>query len=415
MAIGLTEGETLRAVNPQTLKHILAQRKAFESKFSSVPELLISYNVDSVVSLSNTSDAHITLDPAPFFYDRSDIDRIISPLDSESSKEHLERIFEFAKTRHAHSIPLYESGSFHDPLLYINTLGTGFCDDAASLVASLASAAGFKARTLWLSGHVVAEVFFEDKWRVFDADALGLLHENGEFASHDYIVGLAKSNKLSQYNAEFASTEDNEARDDFVRYDKFSRSPRLKFFPMETRYFLDRAFVLTTNGRKLAERFQSKSDFQNNFQAIGNLVREIPLDPLRLSTSEDSLLVQDYFPFVAVFLRVPGQKHSFAAGDLPLAEVESESLDPGVWLPARAIDIASAKDTILDLSLALKNLENDPSFSIRIKNLAKLARVAREARLLVVQIYSRRNMKLRPAPQISNSSITVSYGSQQIS
>lgn len=77
------------------------------------------------------------------------------------------------------SLPL-EAGAENDPVKYLSVYGTGICDDAASAQAALAAAAGLPARTWWLSGHVVPEVFADGAWRMLDPDHRIYFHAPGD-------------------------------------------------------------------------------------------------------------------------------------------------------------------------------------------------------------------------------------------
>jgi len=58
----------------------------------------------------------------------------------------------------------------HNPVKFFNVYGYGHCDDAAANLAMLCRAAGLQARVWLLRGHVVAEVFYNQAWHMFDAD-----------------------------------------------------------------------------------------------------------------------------------------------------------------------------------------------------------------------------------------------------
>jgi len=62
----------------------------------------------------------------------------------------------------------------HSPVLYLNSIGFGLCDDVTSVYYALASRFGHKTRVWDLygpdfkSGHVVPEVLIEDRWEMYD-------------------------------------------------------------------------------------------------------------------------------------------------------------------------------------------------------------------------------------------------------
>jgi hypothetical protein len=65
----------------------------------------------------------------------------------------------------------------HDPLLLMNSLGFGQCDDMATLLSSLWIKLGFQSRIWDLKSHVVPEVFVNNKWQMYDP-ALGVYYLN---------------------------------------------------------------------------------------------------------------------------------------------------------------------------------------------------------------------------------------------
>jgi hypothetical protein len=66
------------------------------------------------------------------------------------------------------------SGEVLDPVKLLNSYGFGLCYHIAPLLQSLFEAGGFEdARTWFLTGHTVAEVFYEGKYHYFDSDMMG--------------------------------------------------------------------------------------------------------------------------------------------------------------------------------------------------------------------------------------------------
>lgn len=69
-----------------------------------------------------------------------------------------------------HSYPFTTDNWQHNPELFLNSLGGGFCDDRASVLAYIYRAMGDSARIIGLNGHVVTEIFYNNKWQMFDPD-----------------------------------------------------------------------------------------------------------------------------------------------------------------------------------------------------------------------------------------------------
>jgi len=69
-----------------------------------------------------------------------------------------------------HEIPYTGETWQHAPTLFLNSVGGGFCDDQASVLAKLWQKLGFQARVYGLEGHVVPEVHVNNRWEMFDPD-----------------------------------------------------------------------------------------------------------------------------------------------------------------------------------------------------------------------------------------------------
>lgn len=79
-------------------------------------------------------------------------------------------IWKFLVDWRTHYYPAEEGDEIHDPVKFINVYGYGFCDDSAENFALLCRAAGIRARTWGLDGHVVGEAFYGGRWHMFDPD-----------------------------------------------------------------------------------------------------------------------------------------------------------------------------------------------------------------------------------------------------
>lgn len=81
------------------------------------------------------------------------------------------RVWRFLRENRYHWDSAETGLEIHDPVKYLNIYGYGLCDDSASVAEALFLKLGFaQARTWWLSGHVIPEVFYNDGWHIFDPD-----------------------------------------------------------------------------------------------------------------------------------------------------------------------------------------------------------------------------------------------------
>jgi Transglutaminase-like superfamily len=99
---------------------------------------------------------------------RSILHDIIAPGMSDRAKAIA--IWELLVKSRYHDAPATNGIEMHDPVRYLNVYGYGFCDDSATNFAVLAKGAGLRARVWGLSGHVVAETYFDGGWHMFDPD-----------------------------------------------------------------------------------------------------------------------------------------------------------------------------------------------------------------------------------------------------
>lgn len=65
------------------------------------------------------------------------------------------------------------NGQVLDPIKLVNSYGLGLCYQDGPLLAATYKAGGFKARTWFLTGHTVTEVFYDGAYHMFDSDELG--------------------------------------------------------------------------------------------------------------------------------------------------------------------------------------------------------------------------------------------------
>ncbi|MBU0615374.1 MAG: hypothetical protein KJ601_04740 [Nanoarchaeota archaeon] len=73
------------------------------------------------------------------------------------------------------------------PLNALNDWGYHNCGNAARMIIALAQTANMQAREVRLLGHIVSEVYYDDKWHMFDADGEVIYYLDGQVASVDEI------------------------------------------------------------------------------------------------------------------------------------------------------------------------------------------------------------------------------------
>ncbi|MBN1851672.1 MAG: hypothetical protein JW829_03080 [Pirellulales bacterium] len=80
------------------------------------------------------------------------------------------RAYYFMLDMHTHDYSLTGQFWIHDPVLYVNSLGFGLCDDAASALVLIWREMGYDARVWLLNRHVVPEVYTGTRWEMYDPD-----------------------------------------------------------------------------------------------------------------------------------------------------------------------------------------------------------------------------------------------------
>ncbi len=113
-----------------------------------------------------------------------DILREINNIADEEGISDMEAAWVYSLLYTYQSNPLSRENWQHDPLLYFNSVGSGICDDDASILAGLWQYQGYESKVLGLDGHVTSEVFHNGKWKMLDANKHVYFHnEDGEIAS----------------------------------------------------------------------------------------------------------------------------------------------------------------------------------------------------------------------------------------
>ncbi|WP_197995713.1 transglutaminase-like domain-containing protein [Gimesia algae] len=139
-------------------------------------------------------------------------------------------IWKFLVDWRYHYDPAEQGDELHDPVKFLNVYGYGFCDDCATNFMVLARKAGLQSRVWGLSGHVVAETFYDGRWHMFDPDhkvfyrnRQGVIAGVEELAEQPEIITKTPTDPLgspSELIAKlYTSTSDNRVNE---------RQPRIK-------------------------------------------------------------------------------------------------------------------------------------------------------------------------------------------
>jgi hypothetical protein len=92
--------------------------------------------------------------------------------------------------------PLYEIiankksqflNTLREPYLLFNA-GGGICSQSAIAMVKLAEKIGLEGRVIWLEGHGVAEIYYDNAWHLFDADMGVAFKEDEHILSYNEII-----------------------------------------------------------------------------------------------------------------------------------------------------------------------------------------------------------------------------------
>lgn len=365
---------------------VQSERNEYHAGYSDFSGLLTSYEMDDWhTAIRNPSLRLVRIDDPLLFLTEETIRQEIGATVDDSEEERAGKIFDFVEAYYSFSHPLYLSYVMHHPMFFFSVFGKGFCDDAAINMAYLGYMYGFEARTWWLDGHGVAELKYDGKWHVYDPDQLGIVRYQGEVASLDTLVLLAKEGKLPRFNEIIASTENNIPRTD-VFWSPGPGSPYLELYGNEKRLFFDKLYMLSTDANFPVERFSTTQEFLSHYAGIGNYIREIPLADL--FQDEQTAVVEDYFPMVAAFVVIPGGDSDLRETCMPEARLDTIRLKQEYWITAKPWHDESLRNTYLDLTVAFKAWELTPSYRLVMRNLGHLLHRHQDAKLLTVHFYS---------------------------
>lgn len=110
--------------------------------------------------------------------------------------------------------PLTENNWQHDPVLFVNSIGGGFCDDRSSILAAIWERQGYETRVTILDGHVVSELFVDNHWEMYDPTLYLFYEDNDKVLSVNELEkkpkiirrGKVRGRKFAKY---YETTIDN--------------------------------------------------------------------------------------------------------------------------------------------------------------------------------------------------------------
>lgn len=137
---------------------------------------------------NENAELYITPTKLDLYNDSSIVRGIMN--DTLSEKQKCFALWKFVADWTYHQRPLSESNNQQsEPAILLNAFEYGYCDDRNTALAKLATIAGIKSRIYNLNGHVVAEMFYNNNWHMFDSDKkLIYLNADKEVADIEYLT-----------------------------------------------------------------------------------------------------------------------------------------------------------------------------------------------------------------------------------
>ena len=124
------------------------------------------------------------------FNSKTDLINTIISTPDEFANEPIERkVWRFIRDNRYHFNPMTALQWGHDPTLFFNSIGFGFCDDSASVYYQLMTSLGYTVRVWGMDGHVVPEVLINGRWEMYDPDKKVYYYDtNGDIAGVEELA-----------------------------------------------------------------------------------------------------------------------------------------------------------------------------------------------------------------------------------
>lgn len=181
----------------------------------------------------------------PILYQKTlwdSIEHIISSNKWDEIEDELARakaVWRFLAENRYHFYPATGGVEEHDIVKYFSVYGYGFCDDSARIYDQITRRLGLKSRMWHLTGHIVSEVYVNDKWRLFDTDGQVYFHEKGDVNA---VYGVTELNTAKAFDHYVSLTKENDFhkkyKDLFVSQDNNTKFDGEDFSGHKIRYAL---------------------------------------------------------------------------------------------------------------------------------------------------------------------------------
>ena len=169
----------------------------------------MSFHIDIINNGGGVASFNLSVNGNELFTDNLDI---IAEIEATAAFQ--ERGFAYAAwdwliSNRYHTDPYTGAYWQHDPSLYLNSIGFGYCGEVASVYWSLVTSYGYEAR-VWAigepwDGHIVGEVLNNGRWELYDVDMEVLyVDAEGNIAGYDYIANSDDDFHANLLNSDYA-------------------------------------------------------------------------------------------------------------------------------------------------------------------------------------------------------------------
>lgn len=371
---------------------ILEERSTLIDEYYRVSDFLTAYPENKKLALlTNTTSEVLFADFSKAFYTFTRIESELGRVERNHSGalklyEYFADKYVFTKSQYYHQLEKMDYTPY-----FFSVSSSGFCNSAAANFVYLAQHYGFPARVVKLEGHVVAEIFYENGWHMFDPSyARYILNDYGSVASILEVNALAKNNFFSDpyYSKAFSS------KSEFRYPKKLSVSeinPVYSFmlFPQERVLFYDDLWMLTTDGVTVEQEYADQPFISIHSAKVANFVREIPLSALS-EEMKKHIEIDSVFPLAGAFIYLPNHfnKNNFVTMNLPQVQIQTKRLRQDQHYYEMPIRYYQIRDkSYISLSEFILNFEDVYSTKIVIKNIGNIFKISQQAKLILLYQY----------------------------
>lgn len=243
----------------------------------------------------------------------------------------------------------FESFDFHHPILLLNSIGYGQCDDLASVLHFIWEMQGLDSRVWQVGNHVVAEVFADDKWQMFDPSfQVFYYNKNGNIAGVEELINEPNliTNPMQKIDYFFEDIRDQNTIDS------------LRYSAQVANYYSKRDEVI------IMENYSITYDIDTLLFCLpGNASLEFPI-------FEKNILEETNWYSESIssnqFLKLTLQKNSSGKLSIPLVAVKGQGLFELINSANKIISDKEVNQKFIDMNLELKEINKESTIYYKI-------------------------------------------------